>query len=362
MSRNLRPSRAVTRPRKNLVISLAGILLGTIYCTEAQAQTAINANDRGWYNNSGSHNPGNNNTYTGTYFNLVYRSYYRFTIPATFDCVQSARLELELENYYGNGTPHTINLYDVAAANVPLLDTQNGSGNGVNIQIDLGTGTPYGTQGGLTGANVGNILSFNLPAAALADIEAAAGSDFAVGADTIPSNPSTFYGLRFSAGNEQRVHRLTLTACPIAPDLKAKKSVEVYDPQNLGLYNLPGNDVIYTITVANEGAGSVDTDTMELIDAIPSEITFYNGDIDDGGPETDAVAFIDTGSGLTWNYGTDVRFATGATPPANFAACNHPPGGGYDSSVTFICINPKGVMTAGTPSPQFSVQFRARLN
>ena len=71
-----------------------------------------------------------------------------------------------------------------------------------------------------------------------------------------------------------------------ATSLSANKSVELYDPQNLGLYAIPGNDVIYTISVANTGTGDVDSGSMVLIDNMPEDVVFYNGDFDDGGPET----------------------------------------------------------------------------
>ena len=48
---------------------------------------------------------------------------------------------------------------------------------------------------------------------------------------------------------------------------------------------VPGNDVIYTIEFTNTGDGPTDAGSVLLIDAMPSEIEFYNGDIDDGGPE-----------------------------------------------------------------------------
>lgn len=337
------------------------ILLWICGPISASAQTVINANDRGWYNNGGTHNPTNNNTFTGTYFSRQYHSYFRFTVPAEITCVESARLEIELENVYGGGTPHTVTLHDVDAPNVPLLDTTNGSGNGVAIFNDLGTGDIYGSQGGLTASNIGDILSFNLPAPAIASIEAAAGGDFAIGGRTTPNTNSTFFGLRFSAGNEQRIHRLTLSLCAIEPDLKVKKTVEVFDPQNQGLYGLPGNDVVYTISVVNEGTGSVDPNSLELIDAIPEQTIFYNGDIDDGGPEINPVAFSDNGSGLTWNYGTDVRYSDSSSAPAEFSDCNYGPVLGYDPNVTFICFNPKGIMGAGNPFPEFAVAFRVQV-
>ena len=146
------------------------------------------------------------------------------------------------------------------------------------------------------------------------------------------------------------------------PSFKAKKDVTVWDPSSIGLYALPGNDVIYTIIATNAGPGMADPDTMELIDAMPSEVEFYNGDIDDGGPETDPVSFVQSsGAGLTFNYAGDVAYSNSAAPPANFSACSYAPSAGYDPNVTFICFNPKGTLITGSPSPTFEVSFRARI-
>ena len=328
--------------------------------TTAQAQTVVNANDRGWYNTSGSHNPGNNNTFTGYYSGTIYRSYFRFTIPSGVSCVSSATLEIEIENYYGNAA-HSAQIFDVTPANVPLLDTSNGSGSGTTIHADLGTGTSYGSQSGLTGASVGSVMSFSLPAAALTNIASASGSDFAVGIVTNYAGSGSLRALRFSGGSEPRTHRLTFTQCPTVPNLNAVKTISVYDPGSLGLYALPGNDVIYSIKVTNSGAGTVDANTMFLADKIPDNTIFYNGDIDDGGPELNPVSFQDSGSGLTFTYGTDVAYSNAASPPANFAACTHTPAAGYVSSVKYICINPKGTFAAGSPSPEFSVNFRVKI-
>jgi len=150
--------------------------------------------------------------------------------------------------------------------------------------------------------------------------------------------------------------------CPVlSAVLSAQKSTALYDPLSEGLYMVPGNDVIYTITFTNSGDGAADNDSVVIIDAIPSEIEFYNGDIDDGGPETTAVTGTDNGSGLTFNYAADVRYSNSGSPPANFAACNYTPSAGYDANVTYICVNPSGVMAAGNPDPSFDVKFRARI-
>ncbi len=338
--------------------------LGVIIFTTSQianAQTVVNANDRGWYNNNGSHNPSNNNTFTGFISSSTYRSYYRFTIPAGISCIQSATLELELENYYGSAG-HAVTLYDVDPVNVPNLDFTNGSGSGVAIHTDLGAGVIYGTQTGVTSGSIGTVFSFALPATALTNIVSATGSDFAVGARLTPSTASGTRGLRFSAGSEARVHRLTYTECPLMPNLDANKTISIFDPLSLGLYAVPGNDTIYSISVTNLGTGSADMNSMLLIDAIPPETTFYNGDVDDGGPQTNPVSFSETGTGLTLTYSTDVAYSNAAIQPTNFAACNYIPTAGYDSNVTYICINPKGAMVAGSPDPNFTVSFRVKIN
>ncbi len=155
--------------------------------------------------------------------------------------------------------------------------------------------------------------------------------------------------------------RLFFTAVPQAV-LSPTKSNVIYDPAALGLYAVPGNDMIYTITVTNTGTGPADTDSIEIIDALPPEVTFYNGDIDDAGPEVNPVSFSQTGAGLTFTYATDIAFSNAVTKPANFAACTYTPAAGYDPAVTFICFNPKGAMASGTPDPLFSLSFRARID
>ena len=154
-------------------------------------------------------------------------------------------------------------------------------------------------------------------------------------------------------------------SCPLADppfglsaELTGVKSVSTFPS---GQYALPGNDVVYTISVANTGDGSVDTDTVFLVDRVPDEVDVYIGDIDDAGPETDPVSFAGAGSGLSFTYATDVRFFDGATQPTDLASCNYVPMPGYDPNINFICFNPKGNFAAGDPNPSFSVNFRARI-
>ena len=153
-----------------------------------------------------------------------------------------------------------------------------------------------------------------------------------------------------------------VTVLPASTTLDATKTVEVWDPGSAGLYSVPGNDVIYSFTISNTGNAATDVDSLLLIDTMPPEIEFYNGDIDDGGPETNPVAFSQTnGAALTLTYATDVGFSNSGTKPPTFGDCSYSPLAGYDPNVTFICFNPKGALTFGDPDPTFTVQFRGRV-
>jgi uncharacterized repeat protein (TIGR01451 family) len=146
------------------------------------------------------------------------------------------------------------------------------------------------------------------------------------------------------------------------PSLAGEKTVSIWDPDGLGLYALPGNDVIYTLTARNDGEAPIDNNSIVLIDVMPPTVEFYNGDIDDAGPETDPVSFTQAnGASLTFSAAADVGYSDDAAKPATFAGCDYTPDAGYDPDVTFICFNPKGTLAAGDPDPEFSVSFRARI-
>jgi hypothetical protein len=147
----------------------------------------------------------------------------------------------------------------------------------------------------------------------------------------------------------------------IMPLLTAVKSVSMAASSGVGLFAIPGSDVYYTLTVTNSGDGPVDQDSLFLADPIPPEVEFYNGDVDGAGPATDPVYFTQTGAGLLFNAGGDLAFSDSASAPPNFAACAYVPLAGYDPNVRYVCLNPKGAMSAGDPDPSFTVQFRVRI-
>lgn len=163
--------------------------------------------------------------------------------------------------------------------------------------------------------------------------------------------------------DDYRIDDVTLYTCPPALLGLAKSSASWNDGVN-PVFDLPGNDVTYTLRVTNTGQGQTSSDSVIVIDTLPANVTFFNGDADGGGAETNPVYFVDASSGLTFSYATDVRYSDAASLPASFAACSYTPAAGYDAAVRYVCINPKGVMTrsTGAPDPAFEVKFRARIN
>ena len=166
----------------------------------------------------------------------------------------------------------------------------------------------------------------------------------------------------YSPADNGTVQRIALIISPEPATLEATKDIAIWDSNAASAFALPDGDVIYSLNVRNTGTGVTDVDSMFLVDALPAEVVFYNDDMDDAlSPQTDPVQFADSGSGLSWDYSRDVGFVTGATPPTTFADCTYSPVPGYDPAVDFVCFNPKGSMTIGSPAPEFTISFRARI-
>lgn len=131
---------------------------------------------------------------------------------------------------------------------------------------------------------------------------------------------------------------------------------------NSGKYSTPGNDMVYTLSVVNEGNGSVTADSIVLIQVLPAEVRFFNGDHDGLGPSTAVIGFEETGTSLTFDPAVDALYSDAATKPSGLSECDYTPASGYDINVNFICLNPKGIMLGGDPDPSFNISFRVGIN
>ena len=249
------------------------------------------------------------------------------------------------------------------------------------IVIEAGTGTVNDISfaaavGPDTGAGVGNNPPYNYSVSGDFDIGilSNAGEDggqggwaILYGADPLPTNQISWaIDEETVAGDTSRTHTSENVGYWVfdnnqTPNLDSSKSVAV-SSESASPYALPGSDVIYTIETENTGSGPVDTNTILIIDTLPQEVIFYNGDIDGPGPETDPVILSNSDSGLTLNYPADVGYSNLPAKPTSFAACTYVPTSGYDATVRHVCVRPTGMMSEGAlTASDFSVSFRARI-
>jgi uncharacterized repeat protein (TIGR01451 family) len=118
----------------------------------------------------------------------------------------------------------------------------------------------------------------------------------------------------------------------------------------LGAFNLPDNDVIYTITVTNSGASSADGNSIVISDALPANTTFRNAAVDG----TTVLPIKLTGpAGISLSSANVTYRKTGTS------TFNYTPAAGYDPQVAEVRIVPGGELGANS---SFSVQFVAKVN
>ena len=104
-----------------------------------------------------------------------------------------------------------------------------------------------------------------------------------------------------------------------------------------------------------------------MVDSLPSEVEFWNGDIDEGGADNfvtfSSIGFEQTvGTGIIFNPATDLAFSTAAARPTSFDQCSFEALDGlFRPDILHVCLNPKGALPNGTPDPEIKFSFRARI-
>lgn len=139
--------------------------------------------------------------------------------------------------------------------------------------------------------------------------------------------------------------------------IAAKQSMALSDPVN-GATNpkmIPGAITRYSITVQNTGPGTVDGNSMLIVDSLPAQISV-------GTASSPVFVQGSPTSGLTVNPSTDVAYSASATSPTAFVQCNYVPTATYDPAIRYVCINPKGTMAGSTGiPPSFTVTFNSQV-
>jgi hypothetical protein len=149
-------------------------------------------------------------------------------------------------------------------------------------------------------------------------------------------------------------------------DLVMVKSVAAFlDPvtSSTNPKSIPGATMDYTVRVTNIGGGATDVDSIVLLDALPTEMILYVGDL--GAPGSGPALFTDgtPASGVTYSFGgladatDDMEFDDGTL---NYSYSPIPDADGYDSNVTALRVNPSGALNFGG-DPYFEFLFRAKI-
>lgn len=145
----------------------------------------------------------------------------------------------------------------------------------------------------------------------------------------------------------------TISFCPVPGISMAKTSAPfITDTADPLSHNVPGADIIYTLTVTNTNSSPADASSLVLTDPLPSNVTFYNGDIDGTGPLTTNYNFTAGTSGLTFAAANLTYSNNGGTSYV------YTPAAGYDTAVNAVRFAPQGTMAANS---SFSIQFRVKI-
>jgi hypothetical protein len=157
----------------------------------------------------------------------------------------------------------------------------------------------------------------------------------------------------------------------LRPILEISKVVStIEDPINITTNPkaIPGSAVLYTVTVENQGSGTVDADSIEITDAVPIDGCLIVTDITT--PGSGPVRFEDgaTTSGLSYTFvsllstADDLEFSSNGGLNFNYLPTTGP--AGCDPLVTHLRINPGGTFAAdtGSGSPQAVFSFQVLVN
>lgn len=147
------------------------------------------------------------------------------------------------------------------------------------------------------------------------------------------------------------------------PDFAVQKSVTIEEDPINGTTNalgIPGAWAIYSITVTNNGAGSVDAGSMRIGDLIDPQTVLFTGDFDGFGSPfrfTDGTGV--NSSGLSLAYGGVASTSDGVTFNSS-GGTSIVPNGGFDPAVASFDLQFTGAMngTGSGGNPAFTIEYR----
>ena len=164
-----------------IILATVGIVAAaTQVFNTSDSQFDVGVDNQGWWSSGRAGRDTLSNYVVGRSFGKEFRNFFTFDLSSLSGTVISANLELKRGVNAGE-TNHVYGLFDVSTDAATL---NNNSSLNADIFNDLGTGTSYGTfnvPGTFIRSRDGGNLILPLNAAAVADINAAAGGFFSIG-------------------------------------------------------------------------------------------------------------------------------------------------------------------------------------
>lgn len=190
---------------------------GIITISTSDNQVVSGVDNQGWWRQSITNNNATNDNYISR---DGIRGYFSFDLGSVSGVVTAAKLEVRR---YNTDSGAILNLWDVHTSASDLAQRQVVDS---AIWNDLGTGSNYGSFTAGTGAST-DLMSFDLNAAALIDINAGLGSFFSIGTT---SNGTHFGASSLEPGNSNTnyIQQLVLVT----------EDVSVSEPGTLALLGL----------------------------------------------------------------------------------------------------------------------------
>ena len=179
------------------------------FCT-SDSQFLSGFNNQGWWaqNTSGI---ATDNYIVGQLSAMrFFRNFFTFDLSKLRGTVTSAKLELRrFSSSPGNEATETYELFDVSTDAATL---NNNTGTNATIFADLGSGTSYGSFAvPISVFSLDEILTFPLNAAAVSDINTAAGGFFSIGGTLTSQDGNDFlFGASGSSEDRFNVNRLVV--------------------------------------------------------------------------------------------------------------------------------------------------------
>lgn len=222
----------------------------------------ITADDRGWYQQTGTHTPTNLNFLTGfsSTSNVESRSFYVFPIPALAPGETILSAELRLQNptngFTSPDASETLQFQDVTT---PISSLVGGTG-GVAAFTDLGNGTVFGSRS-VSAADNGTTVVVPLNAAFVSTATAAAGGQLAVGGQLTTLTRTAGVGeFVFGFTSDPQTTQLVLTTSQTNLTVILPPVVTEGDAPPTGAINAspaPSNDLVVNLSSTNPGRLSV---------------------------------------------------------------------------------------------------------